>query len=220
MGPTTKSTTLPIRGSAPASAPNAEDSDYTSSSGSSCDSSSEDESSEDENESIHHENKTTSSASSSSIPHVHGRPKPRIHKMDGNSELLARLSAFLPKMKSANEDLEKEIAEGRGKDVVLDEVDDDKDYIEMVCFVLSCAVPFPLCVNLRLIDPVQNLGLGVLEEKRGENGDSSGDERDDGMDGVESDKKGNMDGDSDILSKLMGGKDLDADKPSIEDLGQ
>ncbi|KAJ5728955.1 uncharacterized protein N7483_003463 [Penicillium malachiteum] len=193
------STTLPIRGSAPASAPKDEDSDYTSSSGSSCDSSSEDDSSEDENGSIHHENRTSSSATSSSIPHVHGRPKPRIRKMEGNSELLARLSAFLPKMKSANEDLEKEIAEGRGKDVVLDEVDDGKDYIEM------------------------NLGLGVLEEKRGENGDSSGDERDhEGMDGVKSDKKSNMDEDSDILGKLMGhgGKDLDADKPSIEDLGQ
>ncbi|KAJ5717125.1 hypothetical protein N7488_002771 [Penicillium malachiteum] len=196
MSPTTTSTTLPIRASAPASAPNEEDSDYTSSSGSSDDSSSEDDSSEDENESIHHENKTTSSATSSSIPHVQGRPKPRIRKMEGNSELLARLSAFLPKMKSANEDLEKEIAAGRGKDVVLDEVDDDKDYIEM------------------------NLGLGVLEEKRGDNADPSGNEGDgEGMDGIESDKKGNMGDDSDILSQLMGGKDLDADKPSIEDLG-
>ncbi|KAJ5727788.1 hypothetical protein N7493_005608 [Penicillium malachiteum] len=196
MSPTTTSTTLPIRGSAPASAPNEEDSDYTSSSGSSCDSSSEDDSSDDENESIHHENKTTSSTASSSIPHVQGRLKPRIRKMEGNSELLARLSAFLPKMKSANEDLEKQIAEGKGKDVVLDEVDDGKDYIEM------------------------NLGLGVLEEKRGDNGDSSGSDEDgEGMDGIESDKRGDMADDSDILGKLMGGKDLDADKPSIEDLG-
>lgn len=36
-------------------------------------------------------------------------------------------------MKNANEDLEKEIAAGRGQEMVLDSVDDDgKDYIEMV----------------------------------------------------------------------------------------
>ena len=39
-------------------------------------------------------------------------------------------------MKSANEDLEREIAAGRGKDMILDSVDEaeGKDYIEMVCF--------------------------------------------------------------------------------------
>lgn len=39
-------------------------------------------------------------------------------------------------MKDANENLEREIAAGRGKDMVLDEVDeqDGKDYIEMVRF--------------------------------------------------------------------------------------
>lgn len=51
--------------------------------------------------------------------------------MQGNSELLARLSAFLPQMKSANEELEKDIA--AGKDVVMDDENEDKDYIEMVC---------------------------------------------------------------------------------------
>ena len=126
-------TSLPIRGSAPVSPD--EDSDPTSSSGS--DTSSEEESSEDEDEKIHHENPNTSSSNTSSMPHVHGRPKPRIQKMDANSDLMARLSAFLPKMKTANEDLEKEIAEGRGKDVVLDDVDDGKDYIEMVSCMQS-----------------------------------------------------------------------------------
>ncbi|KAJ5291379.1 hypothetical protein N7478_000630 [Penicillium angulare] len=174
--------TLPIRASAPI--PDDEDSDPTSSSGSSSDSSSEDDSSDDEQENIHHENQATSSSNTSSIPNLSGRPKPRIRKMEGNSELLSRLSAFLPKMKSANEDLEKEIAAGRGKDVVLDEVEDNKDYIEM------------------------NLGLGVLEEKR-DNEDSSEDQ----------DNKDKTTDDSDILEKLMGGKDLDADKPSIEELG-
>ena len=45
---------------------------------------------------------------------------------------MARLSAFLPQMKSANEELEKNIAEGKGEDLVLDSVGDGKDYIEMV----------------------------------------------------------------------------------------
>ncbi|KAJ5658412.1 uncharacterized protein N7484_002061 [Penicillium longicatenatum] len=179
-----------MRPSAPI--PNNEDSDPTSSSGSSEESDSED--SEDENESIHHEPKATS-ANKSSIPNVSGRPKPQIHKMQGNSELLARLSAFLPQMKSANEELEKDIA--AGKDVVMDDEDENKDYIEM------------------------NLGLGVLEEKRDNGGDASGDEADDeAMSGMESGKKAKAGFDDDILEQLMGGKDLDADKPSIEELGQ
>jgi hypothetical protein len=125
MGLTNRQTTIPMRPSAPI--PNNEDSDPTSSSGSS---ESDSEDSEDENESIHHEPKATS-ANKSSVPNVSGRPKPQIHKMQGNSELLARLSAFLPQMKSANEELEKDIA--AGKDVVMDDEDENKDYIEMVC---------------------------------------------------------------------------------------
>lgn len=116
-----------MRPSAPI--PDNEDSDPTSSSGSSS-SESDSEDSEDENESIHHEPKATS-ANTSSIPNISGRPKPQIHRMQGNSELLARLSAFLPQMKSANEELEKDIA--AGKDVVMDDEDENKDYIEMVC---------------------------------------------------------------------------------------
>ncbi|KAJ5553272.1 hypothetical protein N7494_002650 [Penicillium frequentans] len=190
MGSTNRKTTLPMRPSAPV--PDNEDSDPTSSSGSSS-SESDSEDSEDENESIHHEPKATP-ANTSSIPNISGRPKPQIHRMKGNSELLARLSAFLPQMKSANEELEKDIA--AGKDVVMDDEDENKDYIEM------------------------NLGLGVLEEKR-DKGDASGDEADDeAMGGMESDKKAKAGFDDDILEKLMGGKDLDAEKPSIEELGQ
>ena len=56
--------------------------------------------------------------------------------MKGDSELLSRLNAFLPKMKSANEDLEKEIEAGRVGDLVLDNADEGgEQYIEMVCFV-------------------------------------------------------------------------------------
>jgi hypothetical protein len=119
------------------------DSDPTSSSGSSSEDSSESES---ENEDEHHsdqemrdEPRTTAenpADPSSSLPHIGGRPKPRIHRMKGDSELLSRLNAFLPKMKSANEDLQKEIEAGRAGDLVLDNADEGgEQYIEMVCFV-------------------------------------------------------------------------------------
>lgn len=82
---------------------------------------------------MHDFHQTTTSASAPSIPHIGGRPKPNIHRMDGGSDLLSRLSSFLPQMKNANEDLERAIAAGRGQEMVLDSVDDDgKDYIEMV----------------------------------------------------------------------------------------
>lgn len=110
-----------------------DDDDPTSSSGSSSEES-EDDSSEDEDEDMQQ-----STAGGSSIPSIPHRPKPRIKpmKMKGGSDLLSRLSAFLPQMKDANEDLEKEIAAGRGKDLVLDDVDeaDGKQYIEMVCLI-------------------------------------------------------------------------------------
>lgn len=109
-----------------------DDDDPTSSSGSS-DSESE-ESSDEEDDDTHHEasNQGASSTEGPSIPSVTGRPKPRIYKPKGNSDLMARLSAFLPQMKSANEELEKSIAEGKREDLVLDSAADGKDYIEMV----------------------------------------------------------------------------------------
>lgn len=112
------------------------DDDPTSSGTSSSESESEEDPSDGEDEGSNHENEPSNSAVDSSIPVVTGRRKPQIHRMEGGSDLLARLSAFLPKIKDANENLEKQIAEGRGKDVVLDSVDEDdgKDYIEMVCF--------------------------------------------------------------------------------------
>lgn len=122
-----------------------DDDDPTSSSGSSS-SESEDEAddSEEEDELMDRTTSTAATAagattSSTSIPSIPGRPKPRIHRMEGGSELLSRLSAFLPKMKDANEDLEREITAGRAKDMVLDDVNDEdgKDYIEMVCLPLK-----------------------------------------------------------------------------------
>lgn len=56
--------------------------------------------------------------------------------MKGDSELLSRLNAFLPKMKNANEDLQKEIEAGRVGDLVLDNADEGgEQYIEMVSFL-------------------------------------------------------------------------------------
>lgn len=120
--------------------PIASDDDPTSSSGSSSSESESEEESEDEDEEMHDEPETSRPTQASSIPHVAGRPKPNIHRMEGGSDLLSRLSSFLPKMKNANEDLEKEIAAGRGQEMILDSVDDDgKDYIEMVRGITSSA---------------------------------------------------------------------------------
>lgn len=117
----------------PTAAHFSDDDDPTSSSGSSSEES-EDDSSEDEDEDMQQ-----STAGGSSLPSVPHRPKPRIKPMKtkGGSNLLSRLSAFLPQMKDANDDLEKEIAAGRGKDLMLDDVDeaDGKQYIEMVCLI-------------------------------------------------------------------------------------
>jgi hypothetical protein len=110
------------------------DDDYTSSSGSSSsESESEEEDSEEEDQEMRDDHETTIPAPEPSITHIGGRPKPNIQRMEGGSDLLSRLSSFLPQMKNANEDLEKKIAAGRGQEMVLDSVDDDgKDYIEMV----------------------------------------------------------------------------------------
>lgn len=123
--------------------PLASDDDPTSSSGaSSSESESEEEDSEDEVEDMHDDHETTIPVPVSSIPHVAGRPKPNIHRMEGGSDLLSRLSSFLPRMQSANEDLEREIAAGRGQEMVLDSVDDDgKDYIEMVGGISFSSAP-------------------------------------------------------------------------------
>lgn len=120
-------------------APVPSDDDYTSSSGSSSsESESEEEDSEDEDQEMKDDHQTTNPAPEPTIPNIGGRPKPNIHRLEGGSDLLSRLSNFLPQMKNANEDLEKKIAAGKGQEMVLDSVDDDgKDYIEMVGGVSS-----------------------------------------------------------------------------------
>jgi hypothetical protein len=172
-----------------------DDDDPTSSSGSSSEESDSD-SSDEEDEEI---NQTTTSAST--IPSIPHRPKPRIKPMKtkAGSDLLSRLSAFLPQMKDANDTLEKEIAAGRGKDMVLDDADeeDGKQYIEM------------------------NLGLGVLKEKR--DGDDSSEADSDDENPYAANGHSGGQSDSDVLGKLMGAKKSvksDKEKPSIEEMAE
>ncbi|KAJ5361226.1 hypothetical protein N7541_002070 [Penicillium brevicompactum] len=133
------------------------DSDPTSSSGSSSEEDSDSDDS-DEHHSDHEMNGTkesTTQQTADSIPQIGGRPKPRIHRFKGDSDIMSRLNAFLPQMKTANEDLQKQIDAGNAGDLVLDNADGNGErYIEM------------------------DLGLGVLEEKR--DGDSSDESEDEG----------------------------------------
>ena len=111
------------------------DDDPTSSSGTSSSESESEEPSDDEDVRISREIRSnTVTTTATSIPNVPRHQKPNIQRMEGGSDLLARLSAFLPKMKDANESLEKQIAAGHGQDIIMDSVDetDGKDYIEMV----------------------------------------------------------------------------------------
>lgn len=103
----------------------------TSSSGSSIDSSSDDD---DEQENHHEEEKE----GKEDIHTVPSPMKPRIHRIEKNNNILNRITAFLPQMKNANEDLQRELAAGRGRDMQLDEAGEDEEgegegrYIEMV----------------------------------------------------------------------------------------
>ncbi|CAP81132.1 Uncharacterized protein C12orf45-like protein [Penicillium chrysogenum] len=180
------------------------DSDPTSSSGSSSEDDSESER-EDEEHSDQEMNGTTESTThahasdpSSSLPHIAGRPKPRIHRIKGDSGLLSRLNAFLPKMKDANEDLKRQIEAGEAGDLVLDNADENgEQYIEM------------------------DLGLGVLEEKRDDDSSSDEESDDEGSEGATGPGKAPQEmNDSDIIGKLMGGKGKksNTDKPSIEEM--
>lgn len=51
--------------------------------------------------------------------------------------MLSRLNAFLPKMKDANEDLQRQIEAGKAGDLVLDNADENgEQYIEMVSLLM------------------------------------------------------------------------------------
>lgn len=112
------------------------DSDPTSSEGSSSEEDSESES-EDEQHTDRQANGTEASAkrtNSDSLPHISARSKPHIRSIKGDSEMLSKLNAFLPQIKSANEDLQKKIDAGTAEDLVLDNAEANGGrYIEMVC---------------------------------------------------------------------------------------
>ncbi|KAL5002604.1 hypothetical protein BDV10DRAFT_104732 [Aspergillus recurvatus] len=162
--------------------------DYTSSSGSSLSSSDN----EDDDDDAQSESAGGVNGDNEGITSLPARRKPNIHRIEQEPSLLTRLSAFLPQMKSANEDLEREIAAGREKEIRLDDDVDEEgnnqregQYIEM------------------------NLGLGVLEEKR------PGDEEKDA-----SESRGQSE-DTDLMDRLMGKeKTSSSAKPSIQDLGE
>ncbi|KAL4873690.1 hypothetical protein BDV12DRAFT_51639 [Aspergillus spectabilis] len=180
--------TVNARKASPAQDDDDDDDDYTSSSGSSLSPSDD----EDDNHSENAENpNSVLNGDNEEITSLPARRKPHIRRIDKEPGLLSRLSAFLPQMKTANEDLQKEIDAGRAKDIRLDEEDDhgDGQYIEM------------------------NLGLGVLEEKRPGDGQNPGD-------GEPKYSKPQSSAETNVLDHLMGReKTSPSDKPPIQDLG-
>ncbi|KAI9041987.1 NOPCHAP1/New4 family protein [Aspergillus affinis] len=172
-----------------AAADDDDDDDYTSSSGS--DSDSDEEARDDEHENV---GRLDGDGDDVRMPHISGRAKPRIHRVEGDSGLVARLSAFLPQMKSANEDLQREIDAGRGMDLRLDEVDEQSEgrYIEM------------------------NLGLGVLEEQHSDDEDK-GEKSEKPQ--KESEVRSKSETDSNVMDTLMGNDESPSSKkPTIQEL--
>lgn len=121
-----------------------DDEDYTSSSGTSS-SSSEDEN---EDELDNNEQENERKEKSETIPYIPGRPKPQISLPATSSDLLSRISSFLPQLQAANADIEQRLARGESlEDMILDDVQDDdveeaeregRRYIEMVSSNLFC----------------------------------------------------------------------------------
>ncbi|KAF7594674.1 hypothetical protein BBP40_008567 [Aspergillus hancockii] len=173
---------------------NSDDDDYTSTSGSESDEEDDDDKDDDKEQD---RDVKSDNDSHHSLPRVPTRQKPQIHRMEQSSDILSRLSAFLPQMKNANDELQREIEAGRAKELRLDEVDDQDDgqYIEM------------------------NLGLGVLEEKRPDDSGVSTQKNGGSDKGPES--HSNAQTDSNVLETLMGNKDnTSSKKPSIEEMNE
>ncbi|KAE8378869.1 hypothetical protein BDV26DRAFT_181816 [Aspergillus bertholletiae] len=177
---------------------NSEDDDYTSSSGSDSD---EDDEVSDKEEG-HDRDVKSDNGSDHSLPRIPAPQKPQMYRIDKNPDLLSRLSAFLPQMKSANDKLQQEIEAGRGKDLMLDDEDDQTDgqYIEM------------------------NLGLGILEEKRPADGvtpSAKSEGPDDGLARSHAESHPNAHPESNVLETLMGNKDTTSSKkPTIEEMNE
>lgn len=129
---------------------NADDDDETSTEPTSSSGSdfSEEESSNEENDSENEGKGTADGNEQETIPSLTARQKPRIHRVKQNSDIISRINAFLPQMKNANDNLQRELDAGRGKQIQLEhdegyegeaegEGEDGKGYIEMVCFFFS-----------------------------------------------------------------------------------
>lgn len=120
-----------------------DDDDYTSSSGIS--SSDEDDDEEEEDDDEDENNPHSERDNKETIPYIPGRLKPQI-SLPPNSDLLARVSSFLPQLQAANADIEQRLAKGESlEDMILDDVKDNeaeedgeegggKEYIEMVSY--------------------------------------------------------------------------------------
>lgn len=134
----------------------------------------------------------------SSLISVPAPLRPQICHING-STLLSEVSSFLPKLKAANQEIQKDIA--AGKAVILDAAGVEKDdgqYIEM------------------------NLGLGVLEEKRnGDNTESENESNSEESSHSSSDAKIRSLHEkrkvTDVLRRLMGNKSKPK-KPGIEEV--
>ncbi|KAK2853333.1 hypothetical protein FQN49_005166 [Arthroderma sp. PD_2] len=125
--------------------------------------------------------------------HVPSRPSAHI---PNNSALRARLASFLPSLKAANEDLERDIAAGKMMGLEVDSEEEGQgQYIEM------------------------NLGLGVLQEGEDEDGEQSSEENESSESSASSGSSGKpTKQEKNIISKLMGNK-ADQQKPKIEEMG-
>ena len=98
--------------------------------------------------------------------------KPRIRAMQGRRDMLnlrERLSKFLPQMALANAEVEEQRQQGTWDGQGMEDVDENRDdgYIEMVQSHQTSDSKHPLTFTL------QNLGLGVLEQKDQEMSDST-----------------------------------------------
>lgn len=176
-----------------------DDDDYTSSSGSDSD---EDDTEDDDEEEEQKRDVNSDDGSDHSLPRIPARQKPQIYRIEKKPDILSRLSAFLPQMKSANDELQREIDAGRAQDLMLDDVDDQTDgqYIEM------------------------NLGLGVLEEKRPDDAVVPG-EKNDGSEASpacsHAGSHPNAQTDSNVLGTLMGNNDsTTSKKPTIVEMNE
>jgi len=131
--------------------------------------------------------------------------------------VMSRLNAFLPAMEAANKDLQAEIEDGTIGERNIEVLDGEEEerYIEMVSEGVGVC-PVPGRANERRTGR-QNLGLGVLEEKK--DGDS-GDESEEVEEEAEDDDDDDEERDHDILLKLVNSSKRHGKgprgKPSIE----